>query len=96
MFYLDARRFKGRRPLGRATVAQMHRLRSEAPGGLIALGLASVDLDGERLWLLTNGQADGSHPTLSMTASKRGRFASQVGAKGGRRAPPFRHAGAGA
>jgi hypothetical protein len=50
----------GRRLVGDEMLEQMHRLRGEAPHSLIALGLASLDLDEQRVWLLTNGRAGGS------------------------------------
>lgn len=58
-------------PFSRRSLEKMHDLRGEAPGALIALGLASTDLDDEHCWLLTNGQAGGMQATLSMIPSAR-------------------------
>ena len=69
MFHLGSPLLTGRRPVGDEVLEQMHRLRGEAPHSLIALGLASLDLDEQRLWVLTNGRAGGSQATLSMIPS---------------------------
>ena len=59
-----------RRPFFERTLEKMHDLRGEAPGAIIALGLARTDLDDERYWLLTNGRAGGMQATLSMIPSE--------------------------
>ena len=59
-----------RRPFFERTLEKMHDLRGEAPGAIIALGLASTDLDDQRYWLLTNGRAGGMQATLSMVPSE--------------------------
>ena len=59
-----------RRPFYERTLEKMHDLRGEAPGAIIALGLASTDLPDGRLWLLTNGRAGGMQATLSMLPSE--------------------------
>jgi CubicO group peptidase (beta-lactamase class C family) len=60
-----------RRPFYERTLEKMHDMRGEAPGAIIALGLASTDLADGRLWLLTNGRAGGMQATLSMLPSER-------------------------
>ena len=59
-----------RRPFYERTLEKMHDLRGEAPGSIIALGLASTDLPDGRLWLLSNGRAGGMQATLSMLPSE--------------------------
>jgi CubicO group peptidase (beta-lactamase class C family) len=59
-----------RRPFCERTLEKMHDLRGEAPGSIIALGLASTDLPDGRLWLLSNGRAVGMQATLSMLPSQ--------------------------
>ncbi len=59
-----------RRPFFERTLEKMQDLRGEAPGAIIALGLASTDLDDARYWLLTNGRAGGMQATLSMIPSE--------------------------
>jgi len=70
LFHLGARQFQGQRVIGDGLLQQMHRLRGEAPRSLMALGFGSIDLDEQRLWLLTNGRARGSQATLSMVPSE--------------------------
>jgi CubicO group peptidase (beta-lactamase class C family) len=54
------------RPFYDRTLEKMHDLRGETPGAILALGLARMDLDDERYWLLTNGRTVGMQATLSM------------------------------
>lgn len=70
MLHLRARQLKGLRILDDKALEQMHRLRGEAPHSLLALGFGSIDLDENRLWLLTNGRAGGIQATLSIIPSE--------------------------
>jgi len=68
-FHIGAGEFI-RRPFFERTLEKMHDLRGETTGAIIALGLASTDLDDGRYWLLTNGRAGGMQATLSMIPSE--------------------------
>lgn len=69
MFHISSKQFSGQRPFGTKTLEMMHTLRSDVPGSLVALGLASIELDDKRRWLITNGRVRGSQATLSMIPS---------------------------
>jgi CubicO group peptidase (beta-lactamase class C family) len=58
------------RPFSARTLEKMHDLRGEAPGAIIALGLARTGLDSRRYWLLSNGRAGGMQATLSLVPAE--------------------------
>jgi CubicO group peptidase (beta-lactamase class C family) len=57
-----------RRILSDRTLDEMHHSRS-SPSARIALGIASLDLDDGRLWLLSDGQAGGMQSIISIVPS---------------------------
>ena len=70
LFHIQSKHFEGNTILHSELLEKMHHLRANLPGSLIALGMASIEMEDGQVWLLTNGRAVGLQATLSMIPSE--------------------------